>query len=41
MKPTIELLIAADANCAEFNFEVKFFVPRKGEVGMIKSMQSI
>merc|ERR1711892_1550639 len=26
LKPSIELLIAADANCAEYNFEVKFFV---------------
>jgi len=35
LKPSIELLIAADANCAEFNFEVKFFVAKKGEIGKV------
>jgi len=35
LKPSIELLIAADANCAEYNFEVKFFVPKTGEIGKV------
>merc|ERR1711970_83256 len=35
--PTIELLVAADANCAEFNYELKFFANGK-EVGKVSTM---
>merc|ERR1712098_65170 len=34
----IELLIAADANCAEYNYEVKFFAPKKGEIGKVTQL---
>jgi len=37
LKPMIEILIAAK-DCAEFNFEVKFFAPTSKEIGKVQNV---